>query len=87
VGEFVLVASGAVMALCAVLCALCFQFARESRQTMRDVEETGAKHLESLKLAAESMADAHNTLVKVQAEQGATLDRLSADVAGKSLRR
>jgi hypothetical protein len=85
--EVLLVAEGAVLALCFVVLLGCAWFARDAADSASRARKLGGDAVDDVKRAAAGIAEAHNDLVRTQAEQGQTLERLLAEVAGRSLRR
>lgn len=85
--ELVFVLLGSIQAICAGFAFACLQFARSAKRS-RDVLKLDAEtQLVALRKAASFFSESHNELIKNQAEQALTLERLTAEVAGRALRR
>lgn len=59
---------------------------RAERSVRRAKSEADAS-VTLVREAASGIVESHNAIVRTQAEQGATLERLSAEVAGRAIRR
>lgn len=78
---------GALVALTGVFAFLAWKLATEAERHLADIRKEAACSLEDVRNAASEMAQAHNDLVKVQAEQGNKIAALEIEVAGRQLRR
>lgn len=85
--EALLLANGAVFALCAMLTGASFYFARSAKASRDAAVDDALVSIKAIDNALISIVDAHNQLVTTQAEQGRTVERLSADMASMALRR
>ena len=83
--SLLLVAAGFVLALCCVALAGCAWLARQIRLQAAQVEAQGAQHLDTLRAAAASIQELHNTAAQEHAKLQDRVAVLEAAAAGTAL--
>lgn len=78
---------GALAAFSLVGVGAAWFLARRAEMCVRETKKEAAGALGDIRSQTALIAASHNDLVKTQAEQGQAIERLSAEVASRSLRR